>query len=408
MPNDLFGDLLDDDFDDALDYFLFEETTKKKDDWDWDSDDDDYDDSNSGVAKHSCNKCGVAYNDDEIFCGKCDNKLGEVKVMFCGKCGKQIKEGNSFCTGCGVQLENKEDESTNVTNIANSNANILNGGYYACSESEVFYSNIDDEGKLYEMNLNGTNKTKLSDIRTWCITIMNNWVFYCNNGLYKTHCQGGLSLQLIEEEGRIIGTTESQVYYLSGKKLYKFNMDNNDKVEIVSGYLKSPQICGDKIYFIDEDDYRCDCDDDAFECECNSYYLYEMNTASFEKRKTGCLIENNPFLVVDNYVYQFTDEGMHKTKADGSECKKLSNDKSFGDINISRNILYYRNSEDNCNIYKICTDGSNRTKLSDFEKNLEPCNLHLICNSVYYRIRRVTYEDDVYCSELIGDGKISI
>ena len=25
--------------------------------------------------------------------------------MFCGKCGKQIKEGNSFCTGCGERIE---------------------------------------------------------------------------------------------------------------------------------------------------------------------------------------------------------------------------------------------------------------------------------------------------------------
>lgn len=33
--------------------------------------------------------------------------------MFCGKCGKEIKEGNSFCTGCGEQAVIEINESAN-------------------------------------------------------------------------------------------------------------------------------------------------------------------------------------------------------------------------------------------------------------------------------------------------------
>jgi hypothetical protein len=32
--------------------------------------------------------------------------------MFCGKCGKKIKDGNTFCTGCGQKTDNERSKET--------------------------------------------------------------------------------------------------------------------------------------------------------------------------------------------------------------------------------------------------------------------------------------------------------
>ena len=60
-----------------------------------------------------CQKCGIAVDDDAVFCEFCGTKLEipqpkvETKDIprFCSQCGKPLIEGARFCVNCGNKIQ---------------------------------------------------------------------------------------------------------------------------------------------------------------------------------------------------------------------------------------------------------------------------------------------------------------
>jgi hypothetical protein len=71
------------------------------------------------------------------------------------------------------------------------------------SNGWIYYSNASDGNKLYKIKVDGTSKTKLNDIATSCINVVDNWIFYSGefsayypNGLYRMKIDGTLNKQI--------------------------------------------------------------------------------------------------------------------------------------------------------------------------------------------------------------------
>ncbi len=58
----------------------------------------------------SCNQCGAALGEHEMFCTRCgarrsQNDAPAVEKHFCGKCGSELKPDLRFCETCGNRIE---------------------------------------------------------------------------------------------------------------------------------------------------------------------------------------------------------------------------------------------------------------------------------------------------------------
>jgi outer membrane protein OmpA-like peptidoglycan-associated protein/type II secretory pathway pseudopilin PulG len=58
----------------------------------------------------SCNQCGAALGEHEVFCTRCGARRSQVQASivekhFCGKCGAELKPDLRFCEACGNRIE---------------------------------------------------------------------------------------------------------------------------------------------------------------------------------------------------------------------------------------------------------------------------------------------------------------
>ena len=71
----------------------------------------------------------------------------------------------------------------------NTAGNLYNAGLFCESDGEVFFSNTNDNGRLYAMNIDGSNIHKLSNDTAMYINADKNYVYYVRNNNQKITSQ---------------------------------------------------------------------------------------------------------------------------------------------------------------------------------------------------------------------------
>lgn len=159
------------------------------------------------------------------------------------------------------------------------------------------------------------------------------------------------------------------IYYVNNGSLYKMKTDWSGKTKIADKAFQL-RIDDGKIYYLDDS------------VLCN---LYKINTDGTENTKLNDDIVSS-FAISGDWIYYCTkksndemneleskstpDElktiiigGVYKMKTDGSEKTKLADiDFTSGVIEVSNDWIYYTNSN---GIYKMMTDGTENTKIAD-------------------------------------------
>ena len=67
------------------------------------------------IFMKKCLKCGVEYQDDDIFCPVCGEKLTATNV--CQKCGKPVSAEETYCRHCGYKIEKEIKSSVSIEDI---------------------------------------------------------------------------------------------------------------------------------------------------------------------------------------------------------------------------------------------------------------------------------------------------
>ncbi|MCL1858157.1 MAG: DUF5050 domain-containing protein [Oscillospiraceae bacterium] len=252
------------------------------------------------------------------------------------------------------------------------------------------YVGYDDKTKTITLDTSNTyteEEKNFDEIKSFTTTSNVDWIYYrgiCpNEGLYKMRTDGTEKTKLDDEKGLdIINVVGDWIYYTSEYcKLNKIKTNGKEKTLLSSDVWSSINIVGDWIYYIGRDDNY-------------NNNIYKMRTNGTGKVKLdigGHYVEAifvgqiystytaDSLKVVDNWIYYSNSYGIHKIKTDGTGNTKLITGEylDYRNINVVNNWIYYLDYSsipnpsggssfpDKIMLYKIKTNGKEKTKLSD-------------------------------------------
>lgn len=235
--------------------------------------------------------------------------------------------------------------------LGNTFGNIANGGGFAAKNNLIYYSNYKDNNRLYRMNMDGSNRKKLSDDSAVDISVV-----------------GG------------------RIYYVSfpEKGLYSVKTDGTDKRTLYTGQAGALNVTGGRIYYCDVDD---------------GYRLYSMKTDGTNRKKLSDDWIHELLVEGDRIYYTIYNESRHiyTMKTDGTGRKKLNNDDALC-LQLGNGRLYYFVVEGGeRGIYSIKTDGTDRR--THLVKHVQA--MHVCGDDIYYID---FYTNEWYRMNTVGGG----
>jgi hypothetical protein len=224
---------------------------------------------------------------------------------------------------------------------------------------------------------------------------------------------------------KIYSTSNDSIFYASlyDNKLYRINLNNNERIEICSDSISDNGIIiwDQWIYYINRDDnsfYKIRDDgscktrlgevelqagnDPFFVWKNYIYYidstfiLHKMNSNGEEvmvsdDKEFEILFKLNSKAVQNgDYIYIPKHDGIVKINNETGEIIKLCEDKAFDNIEVDDDWVYYVNSSD-YKLHKVSTDGKEKTKiLNDIliteGPDYDVGNFYIAENSIYYTL----------------------
>ncbi|MEY2195636.1 DUF5050 domain-containing protein [Neobacillus sp. BF23-41] len=225
--------------------------------------------------------------------------------------------------------------------------NVLNGW--------VYYRNGRDNGKIYKIKIDSTERTKLTDDSSTDIMVAGNWIYYANQSdgakLYKLNVDGTGRIKLNEDQSSAINLIGNWIYYQNvsdGQKPYKVKIDGSKKTKLNDTSAYNIQINGYWIYF------RNPADENR---------IYKMTLDGSNKIKLSD-VPTSTFNVSNGWIYYTTVDvpggDLYKMKLDGTG-KTFLNEHFVTNTNIFDDWIYYTRTEKM--VYRIKTDGTQKQTL---------------------------------------------
>jgi len=138
-------------------------------------------------------------------------------------------------------------DGTNKTKICD---DYPNGSMYI-ADNWIYYSNGNDGQKLYKININGT------DNKAYSINSINNWIYYADgNKLYKIETNGNNETKLCDDQVFKINIYNNKLYYINNKdneSIYKINLDGTSREKVSDKKNRQIIISNGWIYTFDAD-----------------------------------------------------------------------------------------------------------------------------------------------------------
>jgi len=180
------------------------------------------------------------------------------------------------------------------------------------------------------------------------------------------------------------------IYYKNfedGGKIYKFNTESKEDVQVNNVDSWHINVVGDWIYYTE-----VQLSGSGFSSRVERHLLSKVRTDGSGQQQfdnTNANFVN----VVGNWIYYANlddDSKIYKIRSDGTENKKL-NDENSGYINVVDDWIYYSNLLGGGKIYKIDINGNNRTRVNDDWSGY----INVVGDWIYYSRSFVEYEGEL-------------
>jgi tetratricopeptide (TPR) repeat protein len=233
---------------------------------------------------------------------------------------------------------------TRINFYGNTPGNIIDGGFIARQGDWLYYANFSDNGYLYKMRVDNTEKQRLNTEKTSAINVIGDWVYY--------------QLDCVDPAGFPCHT------------ITKIKTDGTMNTSLSDEPVNGIYLVNESIYYTDRD-----------------RYLLRLSTVSIGKRIMGGA-RTYSFSVNGEWIYyaDFTDgQSLYKVKIDGTMKTKILSD-DVGTLNVVGDWIYYSSNIGGdaglaTNLNKVKTDGSSRTVLSDQEWTYE---INVVDDWIYF------------------------
>lgn len=274
----------------------------------------------------------------------------------------------------------------------NTAGNLYNGGLFCEYDGIIYFANPSDRDKLYSMNPDGSNLTKICDDYVSYINVDENYIYYVRNnpgtsGDFSFLTINTNSLCRIDRDGDensllILDTEPSMyaslignyIYYMhysdsNGTVLYKVKIDGSEQAEVLGNSYFTASTLGQYMYY------------NGVEAE---HYIWRLNT---EDDTFGMLYGGNcwmPTVVDENTAYFMDcDNNYAIAKVDLSTGEKTIICEDRVDCyNVYGDYIYFqRNDAENPALCRVRTDGSGYEEIEPGNHT----NINVTDNYVYFR-----------------------
>ncbi|MFB3165504.1 DUF5050 domain-containing protein, partial [Neobacillus sp. 179-J 1A1 HS] len=207
----------------------------------------------------------------------------------------------------------------------------------------VYYSNIADYGRLYKMNVDGTQNSLLSSgMNISNINVIDDWI-----------------------------------YYSQENNLYRMKTDGSQQTLMDTG-INHLNLVGGSLYYFK-----------------NGRYLMKSKLDGSERNKIMDILLPNSMVVDGDWIYLTTDYSLNKLKTDGSNFSTIVNDRVVS-FDIEGEWIYYSTHINVPSIAKIKTNGSEKTLIKEM---VFANSIYKVNNSIFFKTHDFETGTD-YLSEL--------
>lgn len=249
------------------------------------------------------------------------------------------------------------EEPAVVNDTGNSPGNIANGGIAALQGDQIFFRG-NEGGALTVATLGADDARLISSDAAWFINVRGDWVYYSNrddnNRLYRIRRNGSERSPLTDGPAWFVTVVEDRIYYISEQddyNIYRINTDGTDRIRIGDDPAWHMNLDQQWIYYINQ-------------AEEGRMYRISLDGGSREEL-TAYPVGH---ILVDGDLVFHTNEDdggrLYLGTTDGSDTEALTDYPAWF-INIDGDAIYYINEDDNFSLNKVNKDGSGRVKLTN-------------------------------------------
>ena len=275
----------------------------------------------------------------------------------------------------------------------NLSGNLYNAGLFCESNGEIFFSNPNDNGRLYAMNVDGSNVHKLCNDSVMYINADKNFIYYVRNNtnnvtstmffaydknsLCRIKRTGGKAFILDKEPCIYASLIGNYIYYLhydtkTATTLYRVKIDGTEKKQVYIHYLFTCNASGQYFYYNNPDNgqlfrydtasqtqslfYDCNCYKPVVMDENNIFYMdVDQNNAIVHVNVNN----PNPVVLTEGNIEHFNvygskifyqrggdDAALCMVKDDGTGFKELAKGE-YSSINVTSQYVYFTDFSSN-------------------------------------------------------------
>lgn len=288
----------------------------------------------------------------------------------------------------------------------NTGGNLYNGGYFCEYEGIIYFRNPNDENRLYSMDRNGNNITKLSDDTVSYINADEHYVYYTRNNASADGSFSFLNIQTyslcrLQKSNKDILILDSNiclyaslvgnyVYYShydeeTASTLYKVKIDGTEAACVQKQPVIAVSADKEKLYYA------------GTESDAHVYCINTSTGATTKVLDTNCYMP----IVSDNYLYYINcDKGyiLQKMNLSDGEITTLVN-KRVDCYNVYGSTVFYQMNDGNdSGLYRMKSNGY------DYETEQIAAGQYTNINvtSTYVYFTKYGMESTLFCTPTVG------
>ncbi len=234
-------------------------------------------------------------------------------------------ESEAFLKSNGMFIKPRPDEFASYKSAM---YNVANSSFIAADDQSIYFIDSLDGDKLYSLLKDNGNKTKLTDTPVLCLFLKDKWIYYSS-----------LSKERQDDTG-----------------IFKIKVDGTENTRLSDCNASNIIVDGDFIFYILIDSESKD-----------NGQIFRINKIDGSSKEKLNNVKTQNF-VNSNVGICYTDDlnNLYKMDFDGGNNIRLVNENAkFINLDIVNDWIYYADPMKNGEVYKIKTDGTNKTRIEN-------------------------------------------